>query len=282
VRGVPPVRFAVAAAWTLIPLPYVFVGLWAPLARCRWTDLRAPRVVRVESCGERKSLWYTRAMLAVGYSNKFSFIVLGASVWSVFCIVMSPPPLVEMALLVGLCFVITDLLSGLLHVILDNPRSLDVPPIRPLAEGFQRHHENPDKIFEMSLYEHLYVMHLPLTILFAVVLPFHEPRLYLVYLGMVAMLHLMQMAHRWAHMPPETLSGVVRGLQRGRVLLPKAAHDVHHVAPYDRDFCIMTGVFNRPLNRAVKWFGGTSHWWNAVSLLACLIPVTAAPALAWR
>lgn len=215
-------------------------------------------------------------MVKADYSNKFTIVVAAASLWSLGVIIVDPPPLLDTLLLLGLCYLVTDLLSGLLHVILDNPRSLDIPPIRGLAQGFQRHHSNPDNIFKMALYEHLYVMHLPLTALFVVIAVFHDPRLYVVFLGMNAMLHLMQMAHRWAHVDPATLPAGILPLQRVRILLSKSIHDRHHVDPYDRDFCIMTGMFNRPLNGLTRIFGRTSHWWNAVFLVACFIPVATA------
>lgn len=219
--------------------------------------------------------------MALDYSNKFTWIMTAASGWAVWRIIQDPPPLVDALIIVGLCFIITDLLSGLLHIILDNPRSLDIGPIKPLAEGFQRHHRKPEKIFEMSLYEHLFVMHLPLTIFAVVVLPFNDSHLFVAFLSMVGSLHLMQMAHRWAHLPPERLPVVVRVLQRIRVLLPKSVHDNHHQDPFDKNFCIMTGTFNGPLNVVVRNTSRFSHAWIGVFFLVSLIPVGVALWLSW-
>jgi hypothetical protein len=215
------------------------------------------------------------------YSLKFTWCVLIGSCWSLYWIVQSPPTLAQCLALLVACYFATDLISGLLHIVLDNPRSLSIGLIRTLAQGFQDHHDDPSEIFEMSLFNHLYVMHLPLTIFFVAVLPFHDTLFYVVFLTMSAMLHLMQMSHRWAHLPVEEVPGAVRVLQRTRFLIGRQRHDQHHKPPYAKDFCIMTGLCNPPLNRLAKTFGVTSHWWGAAFLSACLLPLIFAGAAAY-
>jgi ubiquitin-conjugating enzyme E2 variant len=215
-------------------------------------------------------------MVRLGYSKAFTYTMVAGMAWSAWALVRSPPSLFDACFLIGFSLLATDLISGLLHVVLDNPRSLGLAPIRGLAEGFQRHHQNPAGIYEMPLYQHLYVMHMPLTLLFLAILPFNEAGMFVVFLSMVVGLHLMQMAHLWAHLPPERVPGPVRLLQRGRTLLRKSQHDLHHTAPFDKDFCIMTGVCNRPLNAAVAVLGPTTHWWLAIFLLVAISPLAAA------
>jgi hypothetical protein len=212
-------------------------------------------------------------VVSLGYSKTFTYTMLAGMGWSVWTLINSPVPLADAALCAGFTLVVTDLISGLLHLVLDNPRSLQLAPIRGLAEGFQRHHRNPAKIYEMPLYQHLYVMHMPLTILFLVALPFQEARMHVVFLSMVVGLHLMQMAHLWAHLPSERVPKGVRWLQQARVLLTLRDHAAHHHEPFDRNFCIMTGLFNRPLNAAVALIGPTTHGWLAVFLMVALSPL---------
>lgn len=221
------------------------------------------------------------SVMRLGYSKTSTVLMLVGICWSTYVVVTSPPPWQQALFLFVLCVVLTDLISGVLHVILDNPRSLEVGFLRGLAEGFQRHHQNPAKIYEMPLYEHLYVMHLPLMIVFILVAFFADARMHVVALSMVFALHLMQMAHLWAHVPPEKVPAPVRLLQRGRLLLSKAQHDVHHTPPHDRDFCIMTGMCNRPLNAVVRVVGGTTHWWNAAFLAVAASPLAVAFWLAY-
>jgi hypothetical protein len=220
-----------------------------------------------------------RATVDSKYSTGFTWTAGAGLCWSLYQLIESPPTLLQTVIMVVVCYFLTDLISGLLHVVLDNPRSLEVPPLRSLASGFQAHHENPQTIFEMTLYNHLYVMHLPLTLFFVVLLPFHGSLYYLSYVVMVAMLHLMQMAHRWSHMPAEDVPVMVQRLQRAGLLLSYERHDVHHHPPYAKDFCIMTGMANPLLNVAVRRFGCSSHWWNAAFLAAGLLPLVTAFAL---
>ena len=218
--------------------------------------------------------------MEASYSNKFTIAMSLGIAWSVYSIVQDPPSWQALTIMVVLCYFVTDLVSGLLHIILDNPRSLDIKFIAPLAQGFQNHHDDPQKIFrELSLYQHLYVMHLPLTLFFIAVLPFQNSLVYAAFLCMVAMLHLMQMAHRWAHVPDEQRSGFITGLQRVRFLIPYGIHDEHHCEPFEQNFCIMSGVCNVPLNGAVSVFGARSHAWILVFLGACLVPIAAGLAM---
>lgn len=218
-------------------------------------------------------------MVSLGYSKAFTYTMVAGMAWSAWTLWRSPPEPLVAGVCVAFSLVVTDLISGLLHVVLDNPRSLALPPIRGLAEGFQRHHQKPANIYEMPLYQHLYVMHMPLTFLFVAVVPFFNAAMHVVFLSMVVGLHVMQMAHLWAHLPPERVPGPIRLLQSTGVLLSKAQHDLHHTPPFDKDFCIMTGVCNRPLNLAVSVLGPTTHWWLAVFLLSALSPLIVAFAI---
>lgn len=221
-------------------------------------------------------------MVSLGYSKAFTYTMVAGMGWSIWALVKSPPSLSNAAALVAFSLIVTDLISGLLHVVLDNPRSLALAPIRGLAQGFQRHHQNPSNIYEMPLYQHLYVMHMPLTFLFIAVLPFHDAGMYVVFLSLVIGLHVMQMAHLWAHLPPDRVPGPVRLMHRSRVLLSKPEHDLHHTPPFDKDFCIMTGICNRPLNALVRLLGPTTHWWLAVFLASALSPLALAFVLSPR
>ncbi len=211
--------------------------------------------------------------MKAGYSKKFTIIMTLGMIWSLYWIAQDPPSVAGVLIVFGFCYFLTDIVSGLLHIILDNPRSLEIKLIEGLADGFQKHHDNPRSITEMPLYQHLYVMHLPLTLLFVAVLPFHTPLVYVVFLSMVLWLHVMQMSHRWAHARKKQLPPVAGLLQRAHLLIDFPAHAKHHREPYSKDFCIMNGLFNRPLNGVVRVFGNRSHAWIGVFLAVCFTPL---------
>jgi len=249
---------------------------------CRARDEAREARARLDPLAALARDCYAWRVVSLGYSKVFTYTMVAGMAWSAWDLIETPPPLFDAACVIVFSLVVTDLISGLLHVVLDNPRSLKLAPIRGLAEGFQRHHEKPANIYEMPLYQHLYVMHMPLTFLFVAVLPFQNPSMHVVFLSMVVGLHLMQMCHLWAHLPAERVPGPVRLLQKVGVLLSKREHDLHHSPPYDRDFCIMTGVCNRPLNAAVSVIGPTTHWWLAIFLVTALSPLAFALVLGWR
>ena len=192
-----------------------------------------------------------RTSMTAGYSWTFTVSMLTGLAWSLAWIIQDPPAAWANLVMVVCCYLITDLLGGMLHVVLDNPRSPDVAFIKPLAEGFQAHHDDQTGIFKMPLYDHPYVMHMPLAIFFVCTLPLHSSLVYVAYISMAAMLHVMQMSHRWAHMPAGALHPVARGLQRSRLLIRENEHGEHHHPPYQRNFYIMTGMFNR-INQALQ------------------------------
>ena len=74
------------------------------------------------------------------YSSKFTILMSLGIAFSVYRIVTEPPSWQAIVIMVLLCYFVTDMVSGLLHIILDNPRSLDIKFIAPLAQGFQNHH----------------------------------------------------------------------------------------------------------------------------------------------
>ena len=59
--------------------------------------------------------------------------------------------------------------------------------------------------------------------------------------------------HKWSHLP--RAPPLIAWLQRAHLILPPAHHDVHHVPPHDRYYCITTGWMNEPLRR-VRFFAG--------------------------
>ena len=59
--------------------------------------------------------------------------------------------------------------------------------------------------------------------------------------------------HKWAHQ--EAPSRFVRLLQRSRLVLDPAHHQVHHTKPFNMHYCITNGWLNPLLNK-IKFFRG--------------------------
>lgn len=162
--------------------------------------------------------------------------------------------LVGSALLLG--YLVADLLSGLVHwtfdrIVDESTRYLGPHFVRP----FREHHLDPTGITR-----HDFIELNGNTCIAAV------PVLAAVWLGLqpapgrsaanfaaafVVCLTLWTMLtnqfHQWAHQAEP--SPWVRALQRARIILPREHHAGHHVPPFDRRFCITSGVLNPILDR---------------------------------
>lgn len=151
-----------------------------------------------------------------------------------------------------------DLVSGVFHLVLDNPRFIGQAPIDGMCRGFQEHHLDPTLIFKMSLFEHLLPMGQPLVWTFMLSMPLEFiagktiPAFHAYFLCLSLFLIYMQLCHRWAHMPPKMRGPVVRFLQQSKLALAPGEHLKHHMAPYQQNFCIMNGMFNKFMN-----------WWTS-------------------
>ena len=174
-------------------------------------------------------------------------------------------------LLFVLALIWTDIASGLLHVVLDNPNLNSWPIIGPEARNFQAHREcataflslplpheafvaiaddDPSAIargeWKHFLREHHFVC---VAVGSTWLLRTSDSRLglFLVHTGW--MTHLMMASHRWSHTPPHRVPAPVQGLQAAGVLMSQEHHSAHH-ASYDINFAIFGGWVNPALNWA--------------------------------
>ena len=181
----------------------------------------------------------------------------------------------KIVVLIPLFYVFVDFISGLLHIVLDNEKFLDwEQTIKPYAQGFQSHHESPRSICEMSLFDHLIVLHVPLFFMYGWIWIVNNVYIHFTYVYIFLLLHLMQMSHRWAHSPRKSLNRLIVKAQDFGLLLPARDHQVHHRSPYAVNFCILNGICNPLLNKiTANYFSQKSEWWLLVFLISCHLPV---------
>lgn len=182
----------------------------------------------------------------------------------------------EVVAIATVTYFYTDIISGLLHLVLDNPKFLE-GPLEPFARGFQEHHLDPGVIYKMTVFNHCRVMSFPLILVYfcgaaclgPTMVPFN-----VYFMSISCALMYMQMAHRWAHMPSSRRGDTIQWLQDKNIALPGTVHLKHHRAPYDCNFCIMNGVFNPVLNAIVEIpvLHPHSRIWAPIFLSACFAP----------
>ena len=150
-----------------------------------------------------------------------------------------------------------DFTSGILHWFADTWFQETMPFLgRRLLRPFRVHHVNPDDFLRRNFVDTNgdVAMVCDLVMLAMVAIPLDSQG----GLWWDVMLLAFSLAglptnqiHQWAHSrQPPPLAG---WLQRIGMILSRADHQRHHVAPYDDFYCIGTGWLNRPLS-AIQFF----------------------------
>lgn len=160
-----------------------------------------------------------------------------------------------------IAWVLADFVSGLIHWFADTYGAEDTPLFGPwLIRPFRQHHVYPRDICTHDL-----VVTIGNSCTIAV--PFQAGVLYLMLTNeevsitkalLFFAFNLFAIAivatnvfHKWAH--AETTNAFVSSLQRSRLLLNPAHHDLHHTKPFASNYCITNGWLN-PLLEKVRFF----------------------------
>jgi len=156
---------------------------------------------------------------------------------------------------------VADFVTGFLHWAFDTWFSEEWPSIRRMVLLVREHHIHPERIFRYGFWHDggmlSWFAFLVSAPVFAAVLlgdapqqPFHAA---LVLGAAVASLQIVFMLefHKCGHRVRGP--AFVRGLQRAHVLLSPDHHLRHHSGRHDRNYCLITGVFDRTAGRLGAW-----------------------------
>lgn len=150
-------------------------------------------------------------------------------------------------------YAFVDVLSGLLHITLDNPAINHWPLIGPEAQSFQGHHYDPSAIARGGWFRFLQTVHagqLLATLPGLLHLRSGPLRMFLCWVNV--MIPFMMAAHRWSHVPPSVTPMLVKVLQFVGILITPEWHSVHH-AHFDSNFSILGGWTDPFLNLASRY-----------------------------
>jgi hypothetical protein len=178
-------------------------------------------------------------------------------------IIDTPAGWAGLAVTVLVAYVVTDMVSGVVHWAGDTIGHEEVPFLGPnFIRPFREHHLDQKDITHHDFVEtngnNCIVILAPLAVAFLV-----SPRQAAVGFfaaAFVAFLSLFVVAtnqfHKWAHAdnPP----WIARPLQRWGLILSPRHHEIHHAAPHDKHYCITVGWMNPVLNgfrffRVMEW-----------------------------
>ncbi|CAH8262804.1 unnamed protein product [Arabidopsis lyrata] len=96
-----------------------------------------------------------------------------------------------------------------------------------------------------------------------------------------------QLFHTWAHGTKSKLPSLVVGLQDIGLLVSRVHHVNHHRAPYNNNYCVVSGVWNKVLDeskvfeamemvlyfkmgvRPRSWTESNSEWMEETDIFKC-------------
>ncbi|XP_022943161.1 fatty acid desaturase 4, chloroplastic [Cucurbita moschata] len=152
-----------------------------------------------------------------------------------------------LAALVG--YILADLGSGVYHWGIDNYGDPSTPIFGTQIEAFQGHHKRPWTITKRQFANNLYALARAVTFtVLPITLAFNDPILH----GFVAVcsgcIMFSQQFHAWAHDKKSQLPPLVVAMQDAGLLVSRLQHSAHHRPPYNNNYCIVSGIWNKLLD----------------------------------
>ncbi len=186
------------------------------------------------------------------YRKRFKPFVLLVLGLCVFGVAQTTNPLALLLTAVFFYFYI-DFYSGVLHVVLDNPRFVKLPLIGVPCVEFQWHHTFPYDISTRSLFDvwgDLNVLLLIKSVVLFGLFGFTTTTFMVAGVG-YAFGYANQFSHRLTHTAPRNRPKLAVWLQEHHVLLPPATHQIHH-SSYDQSFPVLNGHSRTLIQKLLK------------------------------
>ncbi|XP_068644366.1 fatty acid desaturase 4, chloroplastic-like [Aristolochia californica] len=156
---------------------------------------------------------------------------------------------VEPALAALLGYFLADLGSGVYHWGIDNYGGAETPVFGTQIAAFQGHHKWPWTITRRQFANNLHALARAVTF---TVLPMdlliNDPVVHAFVSVCAGCIIFSQQFHAWAHGTKSRLPPAVVLMQDMGVLISRAQHADHHRSPYNNNYCIVNGAWNRFLD----------------------------------
>ncbi len=165
-------------------------------------------------------------------------------------------------------WVLADLGSGILHWSVDNYGNGRTPIMGGIIAAFQGHHSAPWTITQRGFCNNVYKLCLPFGLAPVTLLTWlgAGPQTILFATTFCVLEILSQEFHKWSHMLGSETPGWVNRLQALGLTVSRKTHGLHHLAPYEGNYSIISGVTNRVLDQT-GFFRRLEHLiyrWNGV------------------
>jgi len=194
-----------------------------------------------------------------------AFVILAAGLgWRVGATLDGFAEYIVVAVSVLIGYALADLISGVVHWLADRYGTERTPLLGAnFIRPFREHHVDPKAIARHDFVEtngSNCLVSAPCMGLAFFLLPMESSLITTFLLGGTLAFCLSIFAtnqfHKWAHM--DTPPRFVRSLRKLSLVLTPEHHDIHHSAPFDRNYCITSGWWNPFLER-VKLFQRAEH-----------------------
>eukprot|EP00986_Skeletonema_menzelii_P013627 scaffold8085_cov154-Skeletonema_menzelii.AAC.5 len=156
-------------------------------------------------------------------------------------------------------WVAADLGSGILHWSVDNYGNGRTPIMGNIIAAFQGHHSAPWTITYRGFCNNVWKLCIPFGIPTVAAINFLA--------GPEHSMEIMsQELHKWSHMTKKETPAIVNTLQDLGITIGRVPHAQHHMAPYDGNYCIVSGVCNKALDNSgfFRWMEHRIYEMNGV------------------
>lgn len=170
-------------------------------------------------------------------------------------------------------WILADLGSGLLHFGVDNYGNGRTPVMGSIIAAFQGHHSAPWTITYRGFCNNVYKLCTPFGIVTTALVNALTGPYTTFFLTTFCFFEVMsQEFHKWSHMTPKECPTWVNWLQDIGLTIGRKPHALHHLAPYEGNYCIISGICNPFLDKSgffrrmehfiYKWNGVESNSWK--------------------
>lgn len=151
-------------------------------------------------------------------------------------------------------WILADLGSGILHWSVDNYGNGKTPIMGGIIAAFQGHHSAPWTITERGFCNNVYKLCIPFGIPTVAAISYlagpEHPLISMFFTMFCAMEIMSQEFHKWSHMTKSQLPPVILALQKLGITIGRTPHAMHHLAPYEGNYSIISGICNDVLDKS--------------------------------
>ena len=148
-------------------------------------------------------------------------------------------------------WVLADLGSGILHWSVDNYGNGKTPVMGSIIAAFQGHHAAPWTITERGFCNNVYKLCLPFGVLPMTAISMVTGPHATFFWTCFCFLEIMsQEFHKWSHQLPSETPKWVNKMQDLGLTVGRKPHALHHMAPYEGNYCIISGFCNDWLDQS--------------------------------